>query len=169
MNLIKNPKIKKPEKNPAIEQEFPERLSELEVELHLHPARKAGERPLKAIDDLEESAIAGEKVFQFSLGKKQYAAGHADVTYSGSNHARGVRHIRFYAAGKTVLDIEGDFEDQQFGTNFRFQNMDLYVPGEWEGDFLKLTDELRQHTAKRKAAFKKKRDAERDRLYRRRS
>ncbi len=166
MTPTKNPKIKKPEKNPALEQEFPERLSELEMELRLHPARKASERPLKAIDDLEESAIEGEKVLQFILGKKHYAAGHADVTYSGSNHARGVRHIRFYAAGKTVLDIEGDFEDQQFGSNFRFQNMDLYVPGEWELDFLKLTDDMRNYTAKRRAAFMKKRDAERNRLHR---
>ncbi|SRR5258706_9817438 len=165
MKRTKPPKHKA-EENPAIAQEFPDRLSELEVELRLHPARKAGERPLKAVDDLEEAAIKGEKVVQFSLGKKVYAAGHADVTYSGSNHARGVRHIRFYADGKTVLDIEGDFEDQQFGSNFRFQNMDLYLPGEWEVDFLKLTDELRHYTAKRKAAFKKKRDAEQSRLHR---
>jgi hypothetical protein len=156
------------ESNPALARDFPERLSELEVELRLHPARKVVERPLKTINDLAESAIEGDKVVQFSLGKKRYAAGHSDVTYSGSNHARGVRHIRFYESGKPVLDIEGDFEDQQFGTNFRFQNMDLYIPGEWEADFLKLTDTLRQHTAKRKATFKKKRDAERDRLHRRR-
>jgi hypothetical protein len=113
-----------------------------------------------------DAAIQGEKVVQFMLGKKVYASGHADVTYAGSNHARGVRHIRFYAAGKPVLDIEGDFEDQQFGSNFRFQNMDLYLPGEWEADFVKLTDELRQYTAKRKAAFKKKRDVAQARLQR---
>jgi len=149
------------EANPALAQEFPERLSELEVELRLHAARKATDRPLKAIHDLAEAAIDGEKVLQFLLGKHTYAAGHSDLTYSGSNHARGVRHIRFYAAEKTVLDIEGDFEDQQFGSNFRFQNIDLYLPGEWEADFLKLTDDLRHHAEKRKLAFKKKRDAAR--------
>jgi len=130
------------------------------MELRLHAARDAGDRPLKAIAELAETAIEGEKVLKFLLGKKAYAAGHADVTYSGSNHARGVRHIRFYVSGKTVLDIEGDFEDQQFGSNFRFQNIDLYTPGDWEADFLKLTDDLRHHAAKRRAAFKKKRDAE---------
>jgi hypothetical protein len=160
-------KVKEPE-NPAIAQEFPGRLSELEVELRLHAARKAGERPLKEIGELKESSVEGEKVLQFLLGKKVYAAGRADLTYSGSNHARGVRHIRFYAAGKPVLDIEGDFEDQQFGSNFRFQNVDLYHPGEWEADFLKLTDALRHHAEKRKYAFKKKRDAEQTRLNRRR-
>ena len=163
---MKKPTRSAPEKNPAIAREFPERLSELEVELRLHRARKASERPLKAVDELEETAIGKETAVQFSIGKKVYAAGHTDVTYSGSNHARGVRHIRFYAAGKTVLDIEGDFEDQQFGSNFRFQNIDLYLPGEWEADFLKLTDDLRRHTLKRKTAFKKKRDAERNRLHR---
>jgi hypothetical protein len=154
------------EKNPALDQEFPDRLTELEAELRLHAGRDAGDRPLKAIKELAEVAIEGGKAIQFSLGKKSYAAGHDDITYSGSNHARGVRHIRFYADGKTVLDIEGDFEDQQFGSNFRFQNMDLYVPGEWEADFLKLTDDLRDHAAKRKAAFKKKRDAAQARLTR---
>jgi len=154
------------EENPALAQEFPERLTELEAELRLHSARKVAERPLKAIDDLKETVLAGVKALQFSLGKKVYAAGHDDVTYSGSNHARGVRHIHFYAAGKMLLDIEGDFEDQQFGSNFRFQNMDLYVPGDWEADFLKLTDDLRHHTEKRKLAFKKKRDALQARLRR---
>jgi hypothetical protein len=158
--IVKKPTKRVMEENPAIAQEYPERLSELEAELRQHLGRKASERPLKAIDDMAEAAIEGEKILQFSLGKKVYAAGHADLTYSGSNHARGVRHIRFYAAGKTVLEIEGDFEDQQFGSNFRFQNMDVYIPGAWEADFVKLTDELRHHAAKRKAAFKKKRDDE---------
>jgi hypothetical protein len=165
MNRVKTTRSKL-EENPALAQEFPERLAELEVELRLHPAREAGDRPLKSIEKLVEAAIKGENVIQFKLGKKEYASGHADVTYAGSNHARGIRHIRFYASGKPVLDIEGDFEDQQFGSNFRFQNMDLYLPGEWEADFLKLTDELRHYSAKRKAAFKKKRDAEQTRLRR---
>jgi hypothetical protein len=152
--------------NPALAREFPDRLTELEKELRLHLARKATDRPLKAIHELSQATIEGTPVLQFDLGKHSYAAGHDDVTYSGSNHARGVRHIRFYAEGKNVLDIEGDFEDQQFGSNFRFQNMDLYVPGTWETDFLKLTDDLRQHAEKRKYAFKKKRDAEQSRLRR---
>src|SRR4029077_14634300 len=124
----------------------------------------ATDRPLKAIEKLGDTDIEGNSVLEFQVGKKAYAAGHTDVTYSGSNHARGVRHIRFYAAGKNVLDIEGDFEDQQFGTNFRFQNIDIYAPGEWEADFMLLTDELSHYKAKRKKASKKKRDAEQARL-----
>ena len=156
----------KKEENPALAQEFPERLAELEAELRQRHTREASDRPLKSIEKVVEAAIKGEKVVQFTLGKKVYAAGHSDVTYSGSNHARGIRHVRFLAAGQTVLDIEGDFEDQQFGSNFRFQNMDVYLPGEWEADFLKLTDELRHYSAKRKAAFKKKRDALQAKLHR---
>src|SRR4029077_3636667 len=41
-----------PETTPAIAQEFPERLSELEVELRQHSGRHASERPLKSIDKL---------------------------------------------------------------------------------------------------------------------
>src|SRR4029077_15996992 len=118
----------------------------------------ATDRPLKAIEKLGDTDIEGNSVLEFQVGKKAYAAGHTDMTYAGSNHARGVRHIRFYAAGKTVLDIEGDFEDQQFGSNFRFQNIDCYVPGVWEADFKKLTDALRQFTANRKSTFRKKRE-----------
>ena len=96
---------------------------------------------------------------QFSIGDKSYATGHSDVTYPGSNHARGVRRIRFYAQGKEVLEIEGDFEDQQLGSNFRFQNVDLYLPGDWGSDFMALTEALRDSKSDRKAAFAKKRAA----------
>ncbi len=115
-----------------------------------------------------EIMIERDKVVQFLIGKKSVCerTGHADVTYPGSNHARGVRHIRFFVDGKVVLDIEGDFEDQQFGSNFRFQNMDLYTPGDWEADFLKLTDEFRHHKEKRRNEFLKKRTAERRRAHR---
>jgi hypothetical protein len=154
------------ETSPAITQELPDRLAELEVELRLYPSRSAGEPSLESIEKPVESAIGNEKVVQFLLRKKLYAAGHTDATYSGSNHTRGVRHVRFYAAGKTVLDIEGDYEDQQFGPNFRFQNIDVYVPGEWEKDFVKLTDEFRHYKATRRNAFNKKRIAERRRLHR---
>jgi len=156
----------KPEKNPALTQEFPARLTELEVELRLYPSRPAEARVLKSVEKPTEAVIDKEKVVQFTISKKKYAIGHSDVTYPGSNHARGVRHIRFFSDGKAVLDIEGDFEDQQFGSNFRFQNMDAYVPGDWEPDFLKLTDEFRHYKEKRRSEFHKKRSAERRRLHR---
>jgi hypothetical protein len=157
---------RQPEKNPAISQEFPARLAALESELRLYPSRPAGDRPLKSVKNPEETLIGQEKVVQFLLLKNSYAAGHSDVTYSGSNHARGVRHIRFYAEGKAVLDIEGDYEDQQFGSNFRFQNVDVYLPGDWEAPFLKLTDELIQYKSDRREAFKTKRAAEQARRFR---
>ncbi len=163
---IRKPTQSKPADSPAITKELPDRLAELEAELRLYPLRSAEERALKTIEKPLGTAIAEEKVVQFRLREKIYAAGHTDVTYSGSNHARGVRHIRFYAEGKAVLDIEGDFEDQQFGSNFRFQNIDVYVPGEWETEFVKLTDEFRQFKAKRRHAFNKKRASENSRLRR---
>ena len=156
----------KPEVSPAVSRELHHRLAELEVELRLYPSRDAEERPLKTVEKPQEAEIAREKVIQFLLVGKVYAAGHTDVTYPGANHARGVRHIRFYMDGKAVLDIEGDYEDQQFGSNFRFQNVDLYEPGEWEADFIKLTDELRHYKDKKRHALKKKRVAEQSRLHR---
>ncbi len=163
---IKKPAQKKPEVSPAITQELPDRLAELEVELRLYPLRPAAERALESVKNPANSVIGIEKVVQFRLGDKVYAAGHTDATYAGSNHTRGVRHIRFYANGISVLDIEGDYEDQQFGSNFRFQNIDLYVPGEWEADFLTLTDAFRLYKSKRRHAFSKKRVAERRRMHR---
>ena len=152
--------------NPAVRQELHHRLDELEGELRTYPARPTLERPLKTIEHPREGLIGTEKVIQFTCNEKVYAAGHTDVTYAGSNHARGVRHIRFYAKGVMVLDIEGDYEDQQFGSNFRFQNVESYVPGEWEADFIRLTDDLRHHRAKRRTLFTKKRAVERRRLHR---
>jgi len=157
---MKKPSKKKLLKNPAIDRDFPFRLAELEAEIRQYPSQPADERSLKGVERPEEIAIGRENVVQFQLRDGVYAAGHTDVTYAGSNHARGVRHIRFYAAGKVVLDIEGDFENQLFGSNFRFQNVDVFVPGAWETDFIKLTDELTLYKAKRKAASTKKRLSE---------
>src|SRR5688572_20209286 len=120
--------------HPGLIHDLPNRLSELEKEIRAYPSRPAAQRILKNVEDPTEAVIGPEKVVQFSIGGKTYAAGHTDITYSGSNHARGVRHIRFYLGEKVVLDIEGDFEDQQFGSNFRFKNIDLYVPSGWEAD-----------------------------------
>jgi len=156
----------KPEQDPALSREFPGRLAELEKELRAYPSLAASEHALKSVEKPKKSTMGEEPIVQYHLHEKIYGAGHTDVTYAGSNHARGVRHIRLYAEGKMVLDIEGDYEDQQFGSNFRFQNIDLYVPGDWEKDFLKLTDELRHYKAKRRDAFTKKRGIERRKLHR---
>lgn len=153
----------KPEKNPALEQDFPQRLTELESELRTSLVRPPSKGPMKDVEGLKETTIGREVVIQFDIGGKVYATGHTDVTYSGANHARGVRHIRLYFDGEAVLDIEGDYEDQQFGSNFRFQNIDLYKPGEWETGFLKFSEDLRHHNAQRSKAFKKQRAAERRR------
>jgi hypothetical protein len=162
-------KCSKPEKLPAMNEEFPNRLEELEAELRAYPSRAEKERALKAVGDPTAEEIGKECVVQFRLGGKVYAAGHSDVIYAGSNHSRGVRHIRFYADRSPVLDIEGDYEDQQFGSNFRFQNVDLYTRGAWEKDFIKLTDDLHHYKAKRRIAFREKRAAEHTGRPRRRS
>jgi hypothetical protein len=152
-------KNKKPEPHPALLQDLPARLAELEAEIRLYPTRTESSRPLKSIKKPSEEKIDKERVIQFEIGKHTYGAGHTDAAYPDTNHARGVRHVRYYVAEKVVLDIEGDYEDQQFGSNFRFQNIDLYVPGEWEKDFVKLTDQLRAYKDKRKELFRRKRAA----------
>ena len=157
------PRSKKLPSHPALARELHLRLAELETEISRYPERKTADRTLKSVANIQEETIGVNKAIAFSIGKGSYAVGHTDKTYAGSHHARGVRYIRFYSAGEPVLVIEGDFEAQQFGLNFRFQNIDLYVPGDWEADLVKLTDTLRVHADKRKARFKKKRDAERDR------
>jgi hypothetical protein len=145
--------------HPATLQDLPERLVELEAELHRHEARDAKARPLKSIKSVAPGDINKQTVIEYTQGDNQFAAGHSDVTYAGSNHARGVRQIKFYAEEQLVLAIEGDFEDQQFGSNFRFKNVLQYVTGPWEKDFIKLTDALREFTAKRRAAFNQRRAA----------
>src|SRR5690349_19778780 len=146
--------------HPAILLDLPERLSELEAELRRHEDRSGAERGLKSITQVNVAQIDKRPAIEFVLGGKHYAASHSDMTYSGTNHARGIRHVRFYAEGKMVLEIEGNFEDQQFGSNFQFQNVVVYTAGEWEKDLIKMTDLLRTHAAKRRAAFKKKRDSQ---------
>jgi hypothetical protein len=160
MKKTATPKAPKPVKSPALLQDLPARLTELEAEIRLYPSRPEAEWALKSLEKASKVTVGKDEAIQFHLDKKIYAAGHTDVTYRDSNHARGVRHIRFYEDGKVVLDIEGDYEDQQFGSNFRFQNIDLYVPGPWEAELVKLTDEFRRYKIKRSLAFKKKRAAE---------
>ncbi|MFA5976225.1 MAG: hypothetical protein WC859_08705 [Elusimicrobiota bacterium] len=163
---MKKPSKSKSEESPSLTQKFPHRLAELETELREYPSSPLIERPLKSVEEPVQVAGGKEPIVQFRFHKKVYAVGHTDFTYSGAGHARGVRHIRFYEGEKTVLDIEGNYEDQQFGSNFQFQNIDLYAPGEWETDFVKLTDELHDFKTKRREAFRKKRVSSLHRLHR---
>ncbi len=151
--------------NPALAQDLPERLAELEVELRRHSARKVEDRALSSITSVTESTIGDNKVIQFTLAKKAYAVGHSDLTQRQTNHARGIRHIRFYENKTIVLDIEGDIEQQELGSNFRFKNIDVYLPGPWETAFIKLTDHMRHHAAERRIAFRQKRVAEQTRRH----
>jgi hypothetical protein len=143
----------------AIESDYPNRLAELEQELRRAVSGNQENAALKKLVSRTSAEIASVKVIQFKIGQRRYATGHSDVTYSGSNHARGVRHIYFYESDQQVFDIEGEFEDQQLGSNFRFRNVIKFVPGEWEADFVKVTDDLRFQTEKRRLAFRKKREA----------
>ena len=154
---MKKPKKVKPPKPEDRTVEFPGRLAELEAEIRSYPKRASAEMSITSIRDPKETTSGKEALVQFSFKEKIYAAGHVDLTYAGSNHARGVRHIRFHAQGAIVLHIEGNFEDQQFGSNFQFQTLKLYTPGEWEADFIALSDELRDYNTKRREAFRKKR------------
>jgi hypothetical protein len=163
---MKKTRESKREIHPAMINDLHQRLDELEKELRNYPSRPPDERLLKLIEKPQEKLIGEEKTVQFVCHEKLYAAGHTDVTYAGSNHARGVRHIRFYVGESLVLDIEGDYEDQQFGSNFRFHSVQAYVPGEWEADFIHVTDDLRQRKAKRKSLFTKKRATEHRRMHR---
>ncbi len=169
VKTAKAPKTVKAAKHPALLQDLPNRLTELEKELRKYPTATASERLLKSIKDPAVGQIGKESVVQFVLNKNVYAAGHTDVSYAASNHARGVRHVRFYADGSLVLDIEGDFHNEQFGSNFRFQNTDVYLPGAWEADLVSITNEFRQHKADRKSAMSQSRAEEYHKIHSRRA
>jgi len=147
-------------KTPSLEEKresYPHRLIELESELRTWPARPATERLLSTVEEPKAAHVGSTKVVQFLFGDKTYCTGFMDSTYAASNHARGVRHIYFYEHKNLVLHIEGDFENQEFGSNFKFHSLKAFTPGDWEKDFVKLTDELSHHKEKRRQAFRKKR------------
>src|SRR5258708_26281275 len=96
--MMKKQKKPKPGENPALVQELPQRLTELEAELRRHAARRAEDRPLQSVNSVSDVVIGSDKAVQFSISKKVYAAGHADSTYARSNHPRGGRPIPFYEA-----------------------------------------------------------------------
>jgi hypothetical protein len=146
---------KKPEKVEDKTEEYPSRLAELETELRSYPSRLPATFSLSSITEPKETLAGKEKVVQFVFDGKVYATGHSDLTYADSAH--GVRHISFHADGKVVLYIEGNFEDQQFGSNFQFHNLEVYTPGEWEASFVALSEELRERQMERREAFRQKR------------
>src|ERR1035437_6498195 len=76
---LRKPTKSKPEKSPALTQEFPDRLAELEKELRTYPSRLADEVALKSVEKSQEALIAQESVIQFRLAKKVFGAGHTDV------------------------------------------------------------------------------------------
>lgn len=138
--------------------EYPTRLTELQAELFGQFARAAGtaSEAIPSAGKLEEGKVGQEKVIQFKVNGKQFCLGHTDSTFAGANHARGVRHIHLYDdAQQVILGIDGDIEIQQFGVNFRFRTLKVFVPGEWEATFLSMSDDLRAYREEKKEAFRR--------------
>src|SRR5207253_7724154 len=103
-------------------QDYSQRLAELESELSNLPDRPAGtaQSALPSLSRVEGGRIADEAVVQFVHRGKVFAVGHTDVAFPGTNGARGIRRIHFYdATKKIVLGVAGEFDNQQFGANFR--------------------------------------------------
>ena len=154
-------------KTEARNKEYHHRLADLEHEIKSYPAKKGTPVGLSDVEDVTEAVIAKEKVVRFVYNKNTYSLGHIDKTYAGSNNSHGVRYVRFYdGKGKIVLEIEGNFEDQQFGSNFTFHAVQIYLPGPWETDFAALTDELIAHQARKKEEFKQRRASDKNRMER---
>ncbi len=64
-----------------------------------------------------------------------------------------------------MFDIEGDFHNEEFGSNFRFQNIDVYLPGAGEINFVALSDQHREVKAEQKSALNKPRADEYRRVH----
>jgi hypothetical protein len=155
MKIVKPKKAaKKPEKVEDKTVEYPSRLAELEAELRTYPSRPPTPFSISSIKNPKEAVVGKETVVKFTFDGKVYATGHSDLTYADSAH--GIRHISFYADEKVVLYIEGNFEDQQFGSNFQFHNLEIYTPGEWEANFVALSEELRERRMERRESFRQK-------------
>ena len=134
-------------------QDYSERLAELESELCAHPARPAGtpQSALPSLSHVETGRIGEEAVVRFVHRKKAFAVGHTDIAFPGTNGARGIRRIHFYdATKKIVLGVAGEFDNHQFGVNFRSPELKTYCGGVWETTFLVVTTGLRTFRADRK-------------------
>jgi hypothetical protein len=143
--------------------EYAERLVELEAELHSYPGRTTKSPPaaIPSVTQIKSAKVRGESVVQFTHHGKNFAVGHTDSTFPGTNHTRGVRRIHFYdEANEVVLAVIGEFENQQFGANFRYRELKTYTPGPWEKPFLTITSGLRTFRADRKEELRRSRAAE---------
>jgi hypothetical protein len=145
-----------PETSPS-ENDFCERLAELEAELRSYPERAAQDprAPMPAIKDVVAARIGHEAVVQFVHRGKTFAVGHIDVSFPGTNGARGVRRIHFYEGEHLVLEAAGEFENQQFGANLRACQLRKCVPGEWQAPFLEITTGLQTFRGDRKEELRK--------------
>jgi hypothetical protein len=158
--MKKRAPAKPAEEDPKLE--YPDRLAELEAELRTYPARTSDAPPsaIPSVTDVKIARLAGEEVVCFKHRGKNYAIGHTDKTFAGTNASRGVRTIRLYdGTNAVVLAIAGDYENHQFGANFRFRTLDTYVAGEWEEAFSAITTGLRTFRADRKEELRKHRQA----------
>jgi len=133
--------------------DYSERLAELDSELSAYPARPAGtpQSALPSLSSVEPGRIGDETVVQFVHRGKAFAVGHTDVAFPGTNGSRGIRRIHFYdETKKIVLSVVGEFNNHQFGVNFRSSEMKTYHVGVWEKSFLVVTTGLRAFRADRK-------------------
>jgi hypothetical protein len=151
---VKRVKREKPAASPEDKtRDYSERLAELEAELNAKPARSAGtpSSALPTVSKIEPAKISGESVVRFVHHGKKFAVGHTDTTFPGTNESRGIRRVHLYDADDTiVLGAVGEFENHQFGANFRPQKLNTYQAGPWEEQFVAITDGLRTFRVDRK-------------------
>jgi hypothetical protein len=142
-------------------QDYGERLSELEAELRGCINNTSGATAnLVTVTGIKVGHIGKEAIVQFSHKGKVFAAGHTDSAFPGTNEARGVRRIHLYNEDHAVvLGISGDYENHQFGANFRFRNVKTFIPGPWEVSFLAITTGLRAYRAEYKDELRRRRAA----------
>jgi hypothetical protein len=140
--------------------DYADRLAELEAELARYPARveSSAAASIPSVSGVKNAHIGKEAVVQFTHQRKHYAVGHKDISLAGTDHTRGIRAIHLYDPTDTiVLGIVGDFENQQFGANFRLREVKTLVEGPWEASFLAITTGLRTFRSNRRDELREQR------------
>jgi hypothetical protein len=150
-------------KNAAKELGLPEVVEFLFEELCSYPAwqKTAKEDCFPAIINAREIKVDGVPGVAFVFNGNEYGLGQHDwhVTMPDGDECYSRDYFIYNANENVVFQTTGFFGYDEFGSSYRFRDVEAFTPGNWTKDILELYRELRSFTEQQEANWENEEEA----------
>jgi hypothetical protein len=142
---------------------LPEIVKFLFEELRYYPHWQdtAKENCFQAIINPREIKTGKVPGVAFVFNANEYGFGEHDwhVTMPDGDECYSRDYIVYNANKEVVFQTTGFLEYDQFGSSYRFHDVEAFIPGNWTKDILELYRELKSFTEQQEARWEKEEEA----------